>query len=286
METLNLLEAHMDKEQVPPTTTQLWKELITALCKNRDPILDRIDHRFHSTATAQHELGLIELFRSRFHHQLTATLRVVPPRTSKSPDLCETTAMLLYSQWTKLWTIRNDGQHGNTPETTLAAKIKEATWKLQQLYDDRHTFIPQHQRLFHRSVEEHLRRHPPKTILRFIETHEPIMRTAAQLRIKRIREMNHAITDYFAQTRRPVQNRPRRPQRQTAPPATERTINLRTQSLTAFFPLLPSRPPRNNSRARNQRNAREQENPYRSTRRRQSDQTNSDDNAMTEQIET
>jgi len=84
-----------------------------------------------------------------------------------------------------LWNLRNESEHGDTANTKAAAALRDATWRLCRLYQQRTRWIPQHQDLNTTKGVWKTTKNVSVQMMRWVNIVEPLFLAAAKAKEKR-----------------------------------------------------------------------------------------------------
>ena len=101
--------------------------------------------------------------------------------------------------WTSLldlWQFRNAQRHGKELAEQETEQVRQITVQLTELYQFRHSVLPEHRDLFRPSLNEHLRE-PPPDLLAWLANHSDRIRASHLAAVASNITHTRPITSYF-----------------------------------------------------------------------------------------
>ena len=244
---------------------------------------DNYDPRYHLLIAQQQAIGWRQMFSGRFskewaklqHEHLVS--QNLSTQTQNGTTWLVQVISSIWTQWMKVWDIRNKVIHGHDNTTREQAKRRILKIQLEEIYALRDQVCPHHEsKLFpYPTIEAHLER-SNNQIDNWLKIHSSAIRESVKRAEERAREGVPHIYAYFRQVNR-TRNQPpiatrRRNQANTTNPenstATSTQRNLRPTNMTAHRTTHSNTTSTSTNQTRNSRSNTNNTRRQRTTRRR------------------
>lgn len=104
---------------------------------------------YHSIIHEQDKIGWRQIFNGRISNKWSSIQEKFDP----DPNWGKRVISTIWKHWEDLWQLRNNSQHGDTPESKSQIRDETVRAELQMIYDNRQLYVPSDRQFLEESYE-------------------------------------------------------------------------------------------------------------------------------------